>query len=449
MKIDMTNWENLNGLTLIESDTELKMVARTREHGDEYAGPCPFCGGTDRFHVWPDHPDGLRWRCFGRRTGRNGCDRGGDLLAYLVERDDVTPQEAGRIRHNQDPSAPTGPRPSPPRRARPAPTGPVRAKAGSPPPAAWQARARLFVDYCHEQLFSQAGQRALDYLHGRGLTDETIRAWRLGWHDKRRRRAPRRWGLQGRKGVEAVWLMRGVTIPWTVEGAVWHVKIRRFADHSPMPMTEHGKKYAQITQGCPSLYGLDLLAGRSTVVICEGELDAALLWQAAGDLVDVVAIGTKGAKIALPYLVHLARASTWLVALDNDAEAEARDWGRFSDRVRRVRPSTGNDLTDFYQAGGDLRAWLTADLQGPGPGALSGPAECQGGASDEARHRRLAELETELEALLNEMGQLQQQHQAGELGDGVYELRIDALQAEFTQKADDHQAILDTACICA
>lgn len=434
--MDASRWQDMNGLGLIESDTELKRVAG--KDGGEYAGPCPFCGGTDRFHVWPDHPAGLHWRCFGHQSGRSGCDRGGDLLAYLVERGDVTPQEAGRIRHSDDSqntqaSSSSGARP---RRARPVPSGPVRTQAGSPPPSAWQEQARLFVDYCHEQLFSKAGQVALDYLHGRGLNDETIRAWRLGWHDKSRQRTPQRWGLRGKP----VWLMRGVTIPWTVQGAVWHVKIRRFEDHN---LTEQGKKYAQITQGCPTLYGLDLLTGRSTVVICEGELDAVLLWQAANDLVDVVAIGTKGAKIALPYLVHMASASTWLVALDNDADAEARDWGHFSDRVQRVRPSKGNDLTDFYQAGGDLCTWLTGHLKRPGPGDPTRLGECQGDAGDDALHQRLAELETELETLLNEMAQLQRQHQADSLGGGVYEMRIDALQAEFAQKMDDHQAVFD------
>jgi len=418
----------MNGLALIESDTELKRVAS--KDGGEYAGSCPFCGGTDRFHVWPDHPAGLRWRCFGHQSGRSGCGRGGDLLAYLVERGDITPQEAGRIRHSDDAqdtqaSSSSGARP---RRARPVPSGPVRTQAGNPPPSAWQEQARLFVDYCHEQLFSEAGQVALDYLHGRGLNDETIRAWRLGWHDKSRQRSPQRWGLRGKP----VWLMRGVTIPWTVQGAVWHVKIRRFEGHNPL--TEQGKKYAQITQGCPTLYGLDLLAGRSTVAICEGELDAVLLWQAANDLIDVVAIGTKGAKIALPYLVHLASASTWLVALDNDADAEARDWGHFSDRVRRVRIQQGNDLTDFYQAGGDLRAWLTGHLQ----------QKERPPTSIETLHGRQAALEAELERLLSQIKQYGQKHQRGEIGSGVFERQMAALQATLTEKLDAHQAILDS-----
>jgi hypothetical protein len=144
-------------------------------------------------------------------------------------------------------------------------------------------------------------------------------------------------------------------IPWTVDGETWHVKARRLEDDGP--------KYIRVRGGEPTLYGADLLEGRPVVVICEGELDAVLLWQEAGDLVDVVAIGTKGAKIPTPYLGTLAGASRWLLALDRDAERKAAEWGTWSARVRRVRPLQGNDLTDFHLEGGDLRRWATYHLE--------------------------------------------------------------------------------------
>ncbi|NLF00469.1 MAG: hypothetical protein GX601_05755 [Anaerolineales bacterium] len=104
-------------------------------------------------------------------------------------------------------------------------------------------------------------------------------------------------------------------------------------------------------------YDLDLLSGRPAAVICESELDAVLLWQETGDLVDVVAIGAKASRSALSFLAHLASASLWLLALDCDAETEAGRWGAFSDRIRRMRPLVGNDITDFGQQGSNLRAW--------------------------------------------------------------------------------------------
>src|SRR5436305_15259018 len=47
---------SMNLLDLVTRDTRLRRMAST--HGGEYAGPCPFCGGRDRFRVWPNmaHP---------------------------------------------------------------------------------------------------------------------------------------------------------------------------------------------------------------------------------------------------------------------------------------------------------------------------------------------------------------------------------------------------------
>ena len=47
----MTTTDNI--LDLVKSDVpSIKRVANT--NGGEWAGPCPFCGGEDRFRVWPD-----------------------------------------------------------------------------------------------------------------------------------------------------------------------------------------------------------------------------------------------------------------------------------------------------------------------------------------------------------------------------------------------------------
>ena len=43
-------------LALVGRDTQLRRVATT--HGGEWAGPCPFCGGRDRFQAKPCPPFG-------------------------------------------------------------------------------------------------------------------------------------------------------------------------------------------------------------------------------------------------------------------------------------------------------------------------------------------------------------------------------------------------------
>ena len=67
-------------LDLLSHDTTLRRVASTR--GGEYAGPCPWCGGRDRFRVWP-YADRPRYWC--RR-----CNRNGDAIQYLRDRHGLT-----------------------------------------------------------------------------------------------------------------------------------------------------------------------------------------------------------------------------------------------------------------------------------------------------------------------------------------------------------------------
>jgi phage/plasmid primase-like uncharacterized protein len=56
-------------LGLIERDG----LTPKRKTGNEYASPCPACGGRDRFVI---HTDTGRYWC-------RGCNKGGDALQYL------------------------------------------------------------------------------------------------------------------------------------------------------------------------------------------------------------------------------------------------------------------------------------------------------------------------------------------------------------------------------
>src|SRR4029450_4928759 len=71
-------------LDLLSHDTTLRRVAST--HGGEYAGSCPWCGGRDRFRVWP-HAERPRYWC--RR-----CNQNGDAIQYLRDLHGLTYHEA-------------------------------------------------------------------------------------------------------------------------------------------------------------------------------------------------------------------------------------------------------------------------------------------------------------------------------------------------------------------
>ena len=63
---------------------ELKRMSST--NGGEYASPCPWCGGRDRFRVWPNADPVPRFWC-------RQCERNGDAITYVMERDGLTYRE--------------------------------------------------------------------------------------------------------------------------------------------------------------------------------------------------------------------------------------------------------------------------------------------------------------------------------------------------------------------
>jgi len=321
-------------LDLIGRDTQLKKVATT--NGGEYAGPCPFCGGRDRFRVWPNS-DPPRFWC--RQCGKNG-----DTIAYMVMRGDITPQEAGRLRRGETAE-----------RTRPQPP---KGEPGIPDDDEMQAQAMQIAVDCAAMLWEPTGERARAWLNERGLADETLKTHYIGFND-----------VAGR--LHGFYVPRGVTIPHYQESTnvIAGIKIRL--------STNGPGKYRSVAGSRPSLYLADNLAGHDMGVICEGEFDALLLHQEAGDLVGVCALGSASNRIkavdaGLPFLLPVKRL---LVATDNDDDGESAALAILerTRRARRLHVPIGNDITDYWQAGGDLRAWVESALAEFAPQQESDP----------------------------------------------------------------------------
>jgi Zinc-binding domain of primase-helicase len=62
-------------LAEIEQDTRLKRTSSSR--GGQYNGPCPWCGGLDRFRVQPHYGAYGFFAC-------NQCRRSGTAIDYLM-----------------------------------------------------------------------------------------------------------------------------------------------------------------------------------------------------------------------------------------------------------------------------------------------------------------------------------------------------------------------------
>jgi phage/plasmid primase-like uncharacterized protein len=72
----------------VRNVVNIKHVAST--NGGEYAGPCPWCGGTDRFRVWPNEGETGRYWC-------RQCQRSGDGIQFLRDVHGITYRDACRM----------------------------------------------------------------------------------------------------------------------------------------------------------------------------------------------------------------------------------------------------------------------------------------------------------------------------------------------------------------
>jgi DNA primase len=128
---------------------------RLARNGRQWKGCCPFHNEkTPSFYVYDDH-----FHCF-------GCGAHGDAITFLMRAEGASfPEAVERLAAEAglEVPKPAG-KPAPGSSARATSTGPLAAEA------AYRAR-----------LQRPEGRPALDYLRNRGLTDETIARFGLGW----------------------------------------------------------------------------------------------------------------------------------------------------------------------------------------------------------------------------------------------------------------------------
>ena len=323
-------------VALIGADTDL------HGNGDTLHGPCPFCGGKDRFAVKRERGAWACNQCTG--TGKGDWQ---DAIGYVRRRDGLSFREACEwLTRWAGGALPTVEGPRAPRTARP----PVYAPG--PPSMDWQRAAWKVVDACSRALWADQGQRARAWLHARGLNDDTLRAWRIGYCD----------AAGSGTEIAGLYVRHGVTIPWTADGELWGVNVR-------LPVVEAGDKYRAVAGSHKAgiLVGADHLTGAEQCFVVEGEFDAALLWQECGDLADVVTLGSASSRLSDRWVAALLHVRRFWIATDDDAHGwEAAAWWEdwTGDRGRRVLPPAGKDVTEAWQAGVNLHAWADGLLHG-------------------------------------------------------------------------------------
>jgi len=230
--------KRLDLVSLAERRSELKKVTS----GGEWAGPCPKCGGDDRFHVTED------WFFCGRNG--SGChNKRGDVIAFVQWIENLPYIEA--ILHLDGKAAALTSAPARKRQAAPA-----RAERLEN----WQQEAQALVEKA-EMLLLTSGLSVQTELLRRGLSSSTCFAWRLG--------AVKRYHPALKEKRSAI------VLPWLeADGETVQAVQFRFVD-----VTKEQGRFSQHKDGDRRLFGLHRLRGQPVLIVCEGELNAVSIWQ--------------------------------------------------------------------------------------------------------------------------------------------------------------------------
>ncbi len=298
-----------------------------RESAHELSGPCPKCGGTDRFHCTADW-----FMC------RQCHEKRGDAIEFVMWHNSVDFKEAVAILTSAPLPAALIRRSSAPRRH-------------TEQPVDWQRSAAQRVAQAHQRLMddndmeAENGRRYLE--HVRKLEPHVWQAFKLGFTPGAS--LP---GTQGKQTAPAI------VIPWYRSGKVCAVRYRFLGvqEYSDDEDRQRAEKQTALTgsnfQG--TLFGgqaLDTgIAQLSTLIICEGELNACSIWQVAHDThIGVLSLGSESASITpkmADYAKQYARVIVWL-----DKEERAQAVMTALPGAYGVKSPNGQDANDLLKAG--------------------------------------------------------------------------------------------------
>jgi hypothetical protein len=346
---------------LIEQAKRADLVALAERHttlrkesGREWAGPCPRCGGDDRFHVNAGAAGEGWWFC------RQCHSKPGDSIAFLQW---LTPGLSFRAAVEQlSGSGITSPAAAPAQRRQP--------EHRRPPvqPDGWRQRAERMVADAQRLLWAPEGEPARAYLASRALEPDTWRAFGLGLRPD----AP----LPNTKGKQRA---PAVVLPWVAAGKLVAVRYRflepqTYTDDSgdlregERLVAESGSQFAGRLFGgqhLPEWLRLSEQPGAERLrwlLILEGEINAMSAWQVAGaSNLDVLSLGSESAKLspaAVATAQRYGRALCWADRAEVAQSLMAALPGAYG-----VRSPGGRDANDLLRSGhlGGFLATVRAD----------------------------------------------------------------------------------------
>jgi hypothetical protein len=177
-------------------------------------------------------------------------------------------------------------------RAPAAPAQPERTE----PTDEWRAEADGIVNAARVNLFN-VNLGGADYLDKRSLEPSTWQAFGWGWAEYKGRAA--------------------IVMPWYRGGRIMAIRYRYIepAPDGQRLIAQPGSKFAGVLYG-----GQAMEPGAEqtrTLVLCEGEINAASIWQVAHETrLDVLSVGSESTRLTDPMLAHAAKYKQVIVWMD-------------------------------------------------------------------------------------------------------------------------------------
>lgn len=313
----------------------------TSTNGGEYHSPCPCCGGKDRFIIWSAKN---RYYC-------RQCKAKGDSIQFCRDFLGMTFQDACNKtgvysqHHYFKPRA---------FHRRFEPTNPTV------PSQAWQEKSLAFVRICHTQLLNSL-KMMNELKKERGLTEESIRKFFIGWNEAPFCERAEDFGLKSlNASSNKIYLDRGFVLPSFRDNILTKAKIRR-ADWHP---NGQKSKYYEIkgSVASPSLF--DYFPDRPCLIV-EAEFDAMLMSQSVGNICCTVALGGASKKPDLITHQLLFKSPLILFALDFDEAGKKafRFWKETYPNLYAWPVPKEKSPCDALKAGVNLKAWVLAGIE--------------------------------------------------------------------------------------
>lgn len=304
----------------------------------EWAGPCPKCGGDDRFHVkedgwfcrqckpidpkhgWHDSIDFMQWLQSGLSFAEAVAQLTNGSLPEAVQRQ---PEQKQRESHLLDQNE-------------------------------WARGTEIILKRAQKCLLGPDGKPGQDYLTNRGFEPRVWLQFGLGYNPNT--------AIPGTEGKERA---PAIAMPWYAGGKLTGVRYRFLTTHNGRKQTsEAGSQFvgrlfgsqglpdwATMASGrCGTINRNDSKFQFADLVICEGEFNAMSLWQSAGHTnLHTLSLGSESAKLTDAMIAAAQRYRNIIIWADRTEVA--RELQAAMPRANSIVSPGGKDANDLLQQG--------------------------------------------------------------------------------------------------